>query len=490
MSRKNPFIKKFRTQRNYYIYDVNTNNILKVDKIVWKVIDSIYEFSRDEILNRWKDKFKRKDIVKALDNIYIYAEKENLFSLNRPKVIKFPLSKLEIIERLDNSIDQITLEVTQKCNLRCFYCVYSGMFPSKRTHSNRSMNFSVAKKAIDFYLTHSQENPTPAITFYGGEPLLNFPLIKECITYVKEKAKRKINFGITTNGTLLNENIINFLIKNNCRLTISLDGPKEIHDRYRRTIRRIGTFDIIMSNIEKIRKVSSEYLSSKVGFNVVISPPFDLEKTKYFFDSHEIFKYTDIRVGFVKKEESSLFQSEFSKSDLNEQLYQLKKEFKFNLIHNSNNSLFLRAMFERDLIKIYKRGIFKRLGDSHPPNGICIPGHRKLFVNTEGVFYICESTDGFQSIGNINEGINYEKVLDLIDSYSFLCNEDCLSCWLIRLCDLCFISATVGNELNLNKKRKKCEYQKKRFEEAIKFCLEVLEENPKSLDYLRNTVII
>lgn len=490
MKENRPFIKKFKTDKNYYIYDVNTNNILRVDKIVWDLVDFVQEFFRDEILNRWTDMYKIEDIIKALDNIYLSMEKENLFSATRPKEIKFPLSKLEIIERLNKSIDQITLEVTEQCNLRCYYCVYSGMFPLKRVHSNKSMNWGIARKAIDFYIAHSQENSTPAITFYGGEPLLNFPLIEECILYAKEKVKRKIHFGITTNGTLINDNIINFSIKNDCRLTISLDGPREIHDRYRRTIRGQQTFDMIMSNIEKIRRVSLEYFSTKVGFNVVLSPPFDLEKTKYFFDSHEIFKYTDIRVGFVKKEESSLFHNEFIKSDLYEQLYQLKKEFKFRLINNSNNSLFLRALFERDLLKIYKRGVFERIGDFHPPNGICIPGHRKLFVNTEGNFYICESTDGFRPIGNVNEGINYQKALDLIDIYSSLCNVDCLNCWLIRLCDLCFVSAIAGNELNLDKKRKKCEHQKKRFEETIKFCLEVLEENPKAFDYLKDTVII
>lgn len=489
---KRPFIKKIKTERNYYIYDVNTNNILKVDKVVWEVVDFIHELSRDEILNRWKDKFKRQDIIRALDNIYLNMEKENLFSTHRPRGIKFPFSEAEVIRALNTSLQQITLEVTQQCNLRCFYCVYSGKFPARRVHSNKFMDFSVAKQAIDFYIEHSQENPSPAITFYGGEPFLNFPLIQKCITYAKEKAKRKIHFGITTNGTLLNDNIINFLVKNDCGLTVSLDGPKEIHDRYRRTIGGGGTFDIIMSNIEKIRKTSSEYFFSRAGFNVVISPPFQLEKLKEFFDWFvDRYPHSYFKIGFVKKEGSSLFNNEWERNNLHDQLNQLKLKFKFNLIKgNPNESPFLKSLFEDDILKIYKRGIFDKIGDFHPPNGICIPGFRKLFVNAYGNFYICERLDNFKTIGNTIKGFDYEKILNLIDNYSFLCNKDCLNCWLIRLCDSCFVLAVSGNELSLDKKREKCEFQKKRFEEALKFCLEVLEENPKALDYLKDMVII
>jgi len=197
-------------------------------------------------------------------------------------------------------------------------------------------------------------------------------------------------------------------------------------------------------------------------------------------------------VAFVNKEGTSLFHDDFTNSlELSRQLSELKNEFKLNLIRNNpNKSPFLRALFEKDLLKIYKRKLFNNFEDSHPPNGICIPGHRKLFVDSEGEFYLCESTDGFQSIGNINAGFDYKKIIDLINNYCDLCNIDCLNCWLLRLCDLCFVSAISGKELNLEKKRKKCDYRKKKFEDTIKFSLEIIEENPKALNYLENTVII
>jgi len=428
MKEKKPFIKKIKTEKNYYIYDVNTNNILRVNKIVWELIDFVYEFSREEILNKWKSKYKKDIIIKALNNIYHYHEKENLFSPHRPKDIKISFSEAEIIRMLNTSLKQLTLEATQQCNLRCFYCVYSGKFQSERTHATKAIDLNNAKRAIDYYLAHSQENDRPTITFYGGEPL-----------------QRRIYFGITTNGTLLNDKIINFLIENDCGLTISLDGPKNIHDRYRRTLQGNGTFDIIMSNIEKIRKISEEYFSLKGGFNVVIAPPFQLKKLKEFFDSlAESYPHSYLKVGFVKKEGSSLFKDEIEENGLYEQLHKLKLDFKFNLIKGEpNKSPFLKALFESDILRLYKRGIFDRLGDFYSPNGVCIPGLRKLFVNAYGNFYICERLDSFQAIGNIIEGLDYKQIINLINNYSLLCKQDCLDCWLIRLCDLCFVSAKI-----------------------------------------------
>ncbi|MCP2620190.1 radical SAM protein [Candidatus Aminicenantes bacterium AC-334-K16] len=490
--KKKPFIKKIKTKKNYYIYDVSTNNILRVDKIVWELIDFVHEFSRDEILNRWKGKYEINNIKKALNNIYIYIEKENLFSTHLPREIKFSFSEDEIIRMLNTSLKQLTLETTQQCNLRCFYCVYSGKFPLERSHTSKFMDLKIAKHAIDYYLAHSQENDRPTITFYGGEPLLNFPLIEECVKYAQKNSKKKIYFGITTNGTLLNEKMIKFLIDNDIGLTISLDGPKEIHDRYRRTIFGNGTFDLILSNIEKIRNISSEYFSSHGGFNSVISPPFNLKKLKKFFDSlAESYPHSYLKISFVKREESVLFKHKFKSNDLHNQLQKLKLAFKSNLIKEEpNKSPFLRALFESDILKIYKRGIFDTLRDFYPPNGICIPGLRKLFVNVYGNFYICERLDNFHAIGNISKGLDYEKILNLINNYSSLCKEVCLDCWLIRLCDLCFVSVISGKKFSMEKKRKKCEYQKKRFENTIKFCLELLEENPEALDYLKNSIII
>jgi organic radical activating enzyme len=97
------------------------------------------------------------------------------------------------------------LQVTQQCNLRCQYCAYSGAYYN-RTHNSARMSFETAKRAIDFLLARSHESDHVHVGFYGGEPLLEFDLIKRCVDYVKKSVEgRSITFGITTNATLLND---------------------------------------------------------------------------------------------------------------------------------------------------------------------------------------------------------------------------------------------------------------------------------------------
>lgn len=487
-----PFIKKLKTKNNYYIYDVNSNHFLKVDKVVYEIIEDIYKYSKECILNKWIGKFNKHELTNAVNSLHKSIEKECLFLATRPKGIKFSLSKSEIKEKLDHFLDQLSLEVTEQCNMRCSYCVYSGIFPYKRKHSESCMSFDTAKQAIDFYLSHSKKNVRAAVTFYGGEPLIAFPLIKECVEYIDEKASRKMRFGITTNGTLLNDEIIKFLIGKKFSMTLSLDGPKEIHDRYRIYSNRKGTYDIIMSNLRKIRKISQDYYFNNINFNIVISPPFHLGEIKDFFDSLDIVKHNyALNSFFVKKDETKLFQKKMhiNKKDLFYQLRIMRNIFKINLITGEHNkSPFCRSLFEKQIGSIYKRGIFKQLEDFHPPNGICIPGLRKIFVNTNGNFYICESMDDFQTIGNIYHGLDYKKVYSLIEDYCNICHLDCINCWAVRLCNLCFVASKEGKRLDLLKKRKSCERFKINLEENMIFYLEVLEKNPQALEYLKNMI--
>lgn len=118
------------------------------------------------------------------------------------------------------------------------------------------MDWNTAKKSLDFLLEHSIDNEIVNIGFYGGEPMIEFDLIKKCIEYAKEIFKGKdIQFSITTNGTLINKKIIRYFVKNKVNLTISLDGPKEVHDKNRRFCNGSGTFDKIIS--ESIIKIST-----------------------------------------------------------------------------------------------------------------------------------------------------------------------------------------------------------------------------------------
>lgn len=188
-----------------------------------------------------------------------YLEKYNLYKKDSYfKKEKFTEDKIKNLIYTEG-LQQLILEVTSACNLRCKYCIFSGNYNIMRTHNTISMDFATAKKAIDMYLemfqTGQDFNPdrTPTIAFYGGEPLLNYKLIKECIEYIERKYRNlKVRYTTTTNGTLLTDEIIHFFKKYDVNILVSLDGPEEEHDRNRVYANGKGTFKDIYRNIEKL----------------------------------------------------------------------------------------------------------------------------------------------------------------------------------------------------------------------------------------------
>lgn len=139
------------------------------------------------------------------------------------------------------------------------------------------MSLDTAKKSIDFLSNHSIDAKEIGIGFYGGEPLIEFELIKEIVAYAKEVFTGKpILFSMTTNGSLLNEEIIKFLKENGFNLMISLDGPKEVNDQNRIFPDGSGTFDVVMNNIKLIAKLYPTY-ANELSISMVMDPRKDFD---------------------------------------------------------------------------------------------------------------------------------------------------------------------------------------------------------------------
>lgn len=488
-----PFIKKIRTKNNLYIYDVNTNSILKVDETVFNIIDDIYDLSPETILAKWQNQFNEVRMINSINNIKNIIKKKGVFSHFRPKGIKHPFSTEKIKNKLENELMNLHLEVTQQCNMRCFYCCYSGKFAYMRKHNSTYMSFNVAKKAIDFFLNHSNNSRRKYISFYGGEPLLAFPLIYKCVKYANKRSKEKIYYGLTTNGTILNDNIIKFLQENDFFVTVSLDGPAKIHDRYRRFLSGRKTYNLVINNVKKFHQLNKNSSSPKLNLNIAISPPYKLKEIRKYIDSTVIENGFSIYPFFVNADESNLF-SKNEKRGFNEDLVaqrsDLKNEFKTLLIGKKVDcSPFLKKLFSTNFRIFYNRGSFRKLSDYYYPNGVCIPGWEKLFIDAKGEFYICEKMTDFYSIGNIHHGMNFKMIFRILDDYCNLSTQDCINCWAIRFCKACYDHANRKRMLSLETKRRKCAIIKNNIEEDLKFYLEILEENQDAFDYLKNEII-
>jgi len=474
-----PFIKKFTVDGSFYIYDVNSNRIFNVDKLTYDVINDVY-LKTDKVITKFRKTYPEDVIKNKLDELKKLIDKNSYFTHNTlNNNLKLEFSIGEIKELLDNKVKSIALGVTEDCNMRCRYCIYSGKIGYKRSHSKKFMDFDTAQKSIDFFFEHNKKvTDKIGISFYGGEPLLNFKLIKDCVNYSRAKntkLDRKLIFSITTNGTLLDDEIIDFIVKEKIALAISIDGPKEIHDCNRVFKNGKGSFDIVYKNIKKIKNIYPDYYNTYISFISVIAPPFDLLSRERFFNQ-DIFRNRDIRVGLVNFPDISLYD-DIPPQQWNQYLKERRiilTKYIDSIIHRKKTSYFAYKVFNNTLAGICNRSkgsfyckevVFR----------ICVPGAFKPFIDVEGNIYVCEKLDTIQ-IGNIKEGFNLAIIERLIKDYFNLCKHLCTNCWAIRFCTHCYASALSKNYIDEENKIINCKLTKRSYANYLRLYTELIKE--------------
>lgn len=452
------FIHTFKTPKNYYLYDFNTNAILRISRSLYYLLRENNNLLKDEV-------------IKCTSEL----REKGFLSSHQWECIQHPATKY-MQYYLGSSIKLLTLQVTQQCNLRCHYCPYSGSYYN-REHNDKKMNFETAKKVIDFYICHAYDMPVLQIGFYGGEPLLEYSLITKLMQYIESRAYgKKVEYRITTNGTLLTNEIIEFFIKKEVKLTISLDGPREYHNRNRLTVSDKGSFDIIIKNLKMIHTRYPEYAKT-ININCVIDPRNDLKYLHDFFKTHEIIK-----------EHFTMFSTISREGIKDEKLYLEDEKFQRQYNHELFKMLYCKTMKEQgievsDIILAYysqlKMSIFDRetsniIENVSHPGGPCITGTHRLFADIHGRFYPCERISELSNdtcIGNVEEGFFWEKI-DKLLNVGKLTESKCKKCWAAKLCDICVQQADSGVGITVDEKLKHCKNVCFKVEETLKdYCL-------------------
>ncbi|MDR1522058.1 MAG: 4Fe-4S cluster-binding domain-containing protein [Streptococcaceae bacterium] len=188
------FGKVFQTDDYYYFLDMGTGKIAQVNKDVYLVLKALFETNND-FQSLGALSLTDQILKKALAKIRLGVEKQHILSAPLFSEVKGKAT-LSLDSMLESEVAHIILEVTEKCNLRCKYCIYHPTHLLHRRFGTKDMSVFTAKCAIDFLASHSQKNQEVYIGFYGGEPLLNFPLIKFSIQYAKSIFKnKKVSFS-------------------------------------------------------------------------------------------------------------------------------------------------------------------------------------------------------------------------------------------------------------------------------------------------------
>lgn len=477
------FIKKFKTSENHYIYDVNSNGILKVSEVIWDVVDLFFE-PIEHIVRDLKYKHPEEDIRIAYDTIRKAKESGSL-GCHRPAIRTNDISRSRVKGMFEKfGSQQLILDLTHHCNLRCRYCIYSGAYKHERTHDDKVMSRECALKAVDYFMAQVGPRENPAVTFFGGETLLEFALLQEVIEYVKAKQKeKKYEFTLTTNGTLLNDEMIAFFVENNVSLFISLDGPQPIHDRNRVRQNHTGTFDGIMNNLQRIKEYSPQYFADKVSFLAVITPPYDYETLHTFFYNNELFKPMKNQVKLSKVIDiETVFpdQTEWANEKISYRQFVKKvlEKYKDALISGDYEKPSIeREMLERLLIKTVHFREISPLKEFHPALGQCTPGLRRLLVNPDGNFYMCERVGEHYPIGNLEKGLDFDRIAEFLLQWDEFF-QDCSKCWALRFCQKCFNDLCRGDQLDKERKEAFCTDEVGALERILSVYCEILEKNP------------
>lgn len=372
------------------------------------------------------------------------------------------INEEEIAEYLKkNGFSQLVLMITEECNLRCKYCVYSEDYKSTRNHGENKMSINTAKKAVKKYLENFKEvkykNPflIPRIGFYGGEPLLEYDLIKEVVEYCNEIYENDIAFNISTNSILLNDKIIDFLAENKFYLSISLNGDKLENDRLRIFENGKGSFDIILKKLLKIRESYPDYYREYCSILITFDTGTDLKRLNQFISENDSILPSIARINPVSSVCTDWYDqySDEQKQAYLEDFNYLKKLYKDQIKKGKVDTMLLH-LFQMPYFSLLNRIINVESKLYRPRfmkyTGACIPGV-KIAVDTYGNIHCCERVGEKNPIGNVDEWINYKKIIKLISNYNKAVTKECNECPIQRLCDYCychFINSEEGFQEN------------------------------------------
>lgn len=439
--------KTFSTYAHHYVYDRHTNAVVMLTDDEYKELVAV-----------------EKGEVAAEESVVIKRyQEQGLFQPNVVQRIEHSgTNRLEAY--LKTRTQQLTLQVTQQCNLRCAYCAYSGIYENNRTHNSARMSFDVAKKAIDYFLEHNTHLADVVIGFYGGEPLLEFELIKKCVEYANSKVEgKKILFNMTTNGTLLSDKVVDFLSRYNFSISISLDGSKEEHDRNRKFKDGRGSFDVIIENLRNIREKYLE-LDKRIQIMTTINPHMDLGCVMEYFSADEVLN--DKNILFNTMNEKDLKNA----VSYDESYYEIRN-FEYikclfsvvgKLERKYTSALAVRSMdgLKQMRSRTHAHASLTRLAHH---NGPCLPGVRKLFVRTDGKFYPCErvnETQEYFCVGSVDTGVCVDECKKILN-IGKITEKQCKQCWALRHCSLCAGQIEFTDEPQVCDKLKHCNVAKR-----------------------------
>jgi len=367
----------------------------------------------------------------------------------------------------------LILHVTEACNLRCTYCYQAEGKDREAGGGQQAMSREVAQRAVEFLFEHSGPLEELVIVFFGGEPLLNFDVIRFVVELVTEKAKgtgKRVSFALTTNGTVLTDEIVRFLDEKNIGVTVSMDGYQAVHDRYRRFPDDRPSYEIILT---KVKGLLERPHSRPVVARVTVAEQAGRVR--------EILRHL-LGLGFVEAGFAPVttghpdFQLDDAAMDL------LLEEFKglaTEFVDAAREGRFLGFSNLIDLLVSLHQG--------EVMNYPCGAGLGLFSVDPEGRLYLCQRFTGQEDfrMGDVVGGFDRERLARFRQQAEISNKEECKECWARTICTGgCYHEACVREGSHLKPNLHYCEWIRKWGEIGMQAYCEIAAERPEFLDML------
>ena len=403
------------------VLDTCSGSVHVVDEVSYDIIELYESSSREtivaEMLAKYpnRDDVTREEILACCEQIEELRRAGKLFSPDT-----FAPMAGELKQRSAGVVKALCLHVAHVCNLNCSYCFAS----QGKYHGDRAlMSFEVGKQALDFLIANSGSRRNLEVDFFGGEPLMNFDVVKQLVAYARSReaeSKKNFRFTLTTNGMLIDDDVIDFANREMSNVVLSLDGRKEVHDRYRVDYAGHGSWERIVPKFQKL-------VQARGGKNYYMRGTFTHANPDFLKDIEEMLNlgFTELSMEPVvcAPEDPSALTAE----DLPIVLEQYEKLAQLMLQRHREGKPFTFYHYMIDL----KGGpcIYKRVSG-------CGSGTEYMAVTPWGDLYPCHQFVGEEKfkLGNVWDGVTNTEIQNEFASCNVYTRPECADCWAKLYC--------------------------------------------------------
>ncbi len=433
----------------HLVVDVNSGAIHLLDACAYEYVQLLNEkVPEEEITKRLQSKYSEVDLNQVQEEIHSLIKDKLLFTEDTYEDVVQSFGERETV------VKALCLHVAHDCNLACQYCFAE----EGEYHGDRSMmSLSVAKKAIDFLVQNSGQRVNLEVDFFGGEPLMNFDVVKETVYYAKnleENHNKKFRFTITTNGVLLDQDKMDFINEHMYNVVLSCDGRPEVHDFMRPASNKKGSYDLVMPKFK-------ELIRQRGNKSYYIRGTFTHHNLDFAEDvmhmAQEGFEQISVEPVVAPLEEAYAIQRE----DIPQLIEEYQRLAERMQDEKKNGKAFDFFHFMIDLTG--GPCVAKRLTG-------CGAGFEYLAVTPQGDLYPCHQFVGMEQfkMGDLDTGVKQEALQKEFKGCNVYAKEACQTCWAKFYCS----GGCSANAYNYQGSIQEayamgCELEKKRVECAI-----------------------